>query len=828
MRFVVRLSVLVVMSATGGAFSASAQTPAAPGSLPRPGGVVIRERVEVTPAPPTVASRDDECTGGTVAYVVYDGNIYMPRTVGAPLTGALDVTGPCGDASASLAPGFQLLSVDDPYYYYAPAGEILRYPLSPTAPLPAATVTVADSTLPATASIRYRCRPWPICQTTSTLDQADFGIRGRVDGYATGQQHAWPDSVACGTTTPLPVTLTKAGGAEGYVGPLGGLGYQILGWSGPAQGALQYDGAVGGDFVVPYGDVRTGAVTFVAPACETMRAPMDGYVHVDGLPYGYAFDDQIHVEPPPPVALRVTAAPDTLASGEMATVVSVAVSSEDTETYLDPETAVTLTASPSALGYFYYRPWGGSNVYGPTVTVQYREPGPGARRGVNYHSQASSQPVCDTPVTVTASGGGLSGSTEILILGTSTAGPDTLVVTVSPGTLAPGDSAVVSVAARSVDGCDVGGAIPDSTLLSVALSSAAEGSLEYEGERAAVFLSVPYGDLKSGRVRFVADGTGPTCSSPVRVAVFGEGMWGEAEIVVQSSEDRSRADDPAAAPRDDGPICGTEPDWAAILLGQLLAEDPFALLDVPCDQLPRWISLNRHRVPEAVMDRLNSLAVLSPYEIRYMQDGSGAVANLDYFAVTVPIANLPATYSLDTYLEHVRMGINDHTEGSLFEAYPGIPNEWVRWLENPLGSLLSIQLFGETPPRTWGDDGSVVTSAYSQTGWTFTTVHTPADDWHPVNGNRAFGYVDNNDGTATFYTRGVDRFSVFGYQYVQATTGIPFSRADALWESFQALIAAEVPNAFVHPPVRYRPRYSAVRDVLDGRAPLSTLGCRQP
>ena len=56
-------------------------------------------------------------------------------------------------------------------------------------------------------------------------------------------------------------------------------------------------------------------------------------------------------------------------------------------------------------------------------------------------------------------------------------------------------------------------------------------------------------------------------------------------------------------------------------------------------------------------------------------------------------------------------------------------------------------------------DGSVVTSSYGSNQWTFTTVWTPADFYHPVSGHRTFGVVDNGNGYATFYTRGVDRIS---------------------------------------------------------------------
>jgi len=49
--------------------------------------------------------------------------------------------------------------------------------------------------------------------------------------------------------------------------------------------------------------------------------------------------------------------------------------------------------------------------------------------------------------------------------------------------------------------------------------------------------------------------------------------------------------------------------------------------------------------------------------------------------------------------------------------------------------------------------------------WVFTTLTTPENAFHPVSGSREFGFERNDDGTVTFYTRGVDSPFIFGAQY---------------------------------------------------------------
>ena len=511
----------------GGAFSASAQTPAA-------SGVVIRERVELRPSVvgPPLAVRTDGTTGGCgspVAEAVFVG--LNAGTYGAPLDGTLDVTSECASESVSLVRGFRLVSSDDWTFDYVPRGEILRVPLGPTDTLPTATATVAGETTEMSNSMHFGCwRGYVPCDSSPPdFVEASVGIRVGVDGWAVSRTHAWPDTVDCGTTTPLPITLVKPDGSEGYVGPASVQDFQMPGGASDARGALSYNGTTGGRFSVPYADTRAAAVSYVAPGCATMRAPADATIWVTGFPYGGLLDDAIHVRPPPPARFFVPTTPDTLAAGSAGWVSAVAVAVGGAEAYLAPLMPVTLVVSDRTLGILDF-PGGAA---GPSLTLPYNRSygwySSGARSGM-YFQAAETPPRCTATATVTATAAdGLTGFGRFTILGTSTAGPDTLIVTASPETIAPGDSAVVMVSARSVDGCDVSASIPDSMRMAVA--SFGGGTLVYAGVRSPIILDVPLGDLRSGAVRFIADSE--ACDpTDMLVRVEGAGLIGQTIVSV--------------------------------------------------------------------------------------------------------------------------------------------------------------------------------------------------------------------------------------------------------------------------------------------------------
>ncbi len=73
--------------------------------------------------------------------------------------------------------------------------------------------------------------------------------------------------------------------------------------------------------------------------------------------------------------------------------------------------------------------------------------------------------------------------------------------------------------------------------------------------------------------------------------------------------------------------------------------------------------------------------------------------------------------------------------------------------------------------------------------WAFTTITTPENSLHPVSGSREFGFEKNDDGTVTFYTRGVDSPTIFGAQWGATAqfTG---------WQSYIHSLAGKLKNEF--------------------------------
>lgn len=297
-------------------------------------------------------------------------------------------------------------------------------------------------------------------------------------------------------------------------------------------------------------------------------------------------------------------------------------------------------------------------------------------------------------------------------------------------------------------------------------------------------------------------------------------------------------------------------------LDLFLAENSYALLDVPCDQIPIWESLAEYTPPPSVMNRLEYLQDNrrnfwetyiegADWQVQQLSEANGTKVNMDYFSVTV--STLPGGMSAQDLFEHIRanMPTTDSTtflneEIAALEVYPDLPDEEELWLsDNPLSSILSFQI---TDPVLGFNvnDGSVITSDY-ETGspashWTFTTIKTPEDWRHPVTGNRKFGFKVNPNGTYTFYTRGVDRVTSWldtGIQLSLNAMGkligregldLAFNTADDLWASYLdrmvAYIEANGGSATSNGSTTYWPQWDKVEGFLSRKKDLAVLvGC---
>ena len=224
--------------------------------------------------------------------------------------------------------------------------------------------------------------------------------------------------------------------------------------------------------------------------------------------------------------------------------------------------------------------------------------------------------------------------------------------------------------------------------------------------------------------------------------------------------------------------------------------------------------------------------------IQNINDAFSPVVNMDYFPITVNILPLinGKVSTPEQFIEFIRKDIDGfvNTKYSSFKPYKtwALDDTKLWNSSNPMNALIDIDIEGP-------DNGTVIVSKYSSTGWTFTTIYEPMNQKHPVSGHREFGYVKNSNGSYTFYSRGVDRLTNIDGSNFQSAADFfkipqagPFGKADALWTSFQQKVSNFVNtnggNAGPAAQEIYRPDWNAVKDVIDGKKPLSSLSTDCP
>jgi len=275
-----------------------------------------------------------------------------------------------------------------------------------------------------------------------------------------------------------------------------------------------------------------------------------------------------------------------------------------------------------------------------------------------------------------------------------------------------------------------------------------------------------------------------------------------------------------------------------------LQNDLTKLVEIDCNELPKWSNLVNHNnnIPISVINKLNNLnnIYIGNYGIQYICGAKGTVVNLDYFSIRInslPVKpNSILKYTPQEYLEHIRLNLNDYidTNNSSFSPSVITPyNESQIWnSNNPLGAIIHINIPGPT------GDGSVICSRYNMgQSWVFTTIETPFqwgqgfDGQHPVSGHREFGLIQNSDGTYVFYTRGVDRIQRFIHNVGSTImANQTFQKPDALWTSLVNKVKLHVDNNLGQSAgspiiIKNRPDWDKVKEVLLGIRPKSDLGC---
>lgn len=285
-----------------------------------------------------------------------------------------------------------------------------------------------------------------------------------------------------------------------------------------------------------------------------------------------------------------------------------------------------------------------------------------------------------------------------------------------------------------------------------------------------------------------------------------------------------------------------------IALDLLLEQNPDALLDIQCQELPNWKTVANHPIPQIVKDKISSLnsktAWYDSASLQNIYNSSGPSVNMDLFPVK--ISKMPKkpngqTYTPSEFFDFFRRNINSLVDKNYSQFYPIVNsnyniNDTNLWnSSNPTGSLIHISI-----PVLSGyasDDGTVICSGFNNVAWVFTTVKMPkydgqSDGTHPVSGNRLFGYFEDGNGGMTIYTRGVDRFTRFipNYSTAYAIENSAFKGADKLWRSMQAKVSKFVSDnegqATIVNETIYRPSWIKIREYIKGQQPLSSLpGC---
>jgi hypothetical protein len=298
--------------------------------------------------------------------------------------------------------------------------------------------------------------------------------------------------------------------------------------------------------------------------------------------------------------------------------------------------------------------------------------------------------------------------------------------------------------------------------------------------------------------------------------------------------------------------CILEEEYIIGEIEKKLEFNPYALLEIDCDQIAKWQELTQNEASDAIKNKINALQSQNTdwdddWAIQSLNGAGGTIVNMDYFAVNVTdLPNNPATgnqFTPEGFLDYFRRNIDDFADqsllGSSFGPYCEIPSictqETNLWNSNdPTGALVYIDIPG--------DDGVVVCSEYTPSYWYFMTLEAPGAGNHPVSGTRQFGFEAKPSRSGTsyeFFVRGVDRFDnnlIENTLYMINTPANPsnpnpFFGADALWESVQSNLNKFINDetnggsSTINTPVKNRTDWEKIMDVLEGKSAISDLGC---
>ncbi|MGV3630289.1 MAG: hypothetical protein ACO1O6_03745 [Bacteroidota bacterium] len=215
----------------------------------------------------------------------------------------------------------------------------------------------------------------------------------------------------------------------------------------------------------------------------------------------------------------------------------------------------------------------------------------------------------------------------------------------------------------------------------------------------------------------------------------------------------------------------------------------------PCREVAPWEDLLHHRPSKTASDKLALLDQAGKFEIQTLGDAGGKIINLDYFPVTITaFPRNPESgeiFTPERFLKYLRLHFNDFVNPKLAVFSPSIKtgfDEKTLWAsDNPAGAVVHIHI-----PLPAGD-GSVICTEFAPDHWVYATLRTPwrpfskgYDGKHPVSGFRQVGFTRNNDGTFTYYTKGVDKMTAkMQAKIAESLMKNPFKEADKLWDSLR-------------------------------------------
>jgi hypothetical protein len=268
-------------------------------------------------------------------------------------------------------------------------------------------------------------------------------------------------------------------------------------------------------------------------------------------------------------------------------------------------------------------------------------------------------------------------------------------------------------------------------------------------------------------------------------------------------------------------------------LDEKLAANPNFLLTNCIDSgehpIEFWSDLVNFVPSQSIVDIVENAE--GDFDIQLLDNARGANINLDYFSVNVSSlpdfqgSNSPET--IKQLFDHVRKQINNFVDPNFAQFTPIASQDEVQWISSdPLGTMISIDIPG--------NDGAVIASHSEYCCWIFSTLKAPFegetqfqdDGYHPVSGNRQFGFVQEADASWTIYVKGADRIQ---RSWISLVGDIGFAASDALWDSFsdkvESFVNSNSGSADEQSSEMQRPKWSNVREALKSSTPITVISC---